>query len=431
MLRCIGKTNLDSLQAQWQKFVYAINKLANKLSASYNAFEVLDMTVSEAIMNFQDNGINITHQVFSKCGVPNYPLQSVNSNYHGDLYQPRQLRQRRESRSNSNYNYQHQRQPNYDMTRNQHNNNKHQQISSRSSSSAQATGTISSELQAISKKFPSLIEDIRKFMIGMTPFWSNLPGIICASGSKTNSVAQNSQMIAGNSTLKNKLQTPCAEDKLSSHDTNFDIRYRKDMEEQAKKLAAMTANIELALEGHEIDWSVEPLSMRLGNIAPVLTQTTVPHSIAITPPSPTLSDDLESNGDEIIEESGSGAPDEDPDAEDPEDNDADNPGSEEDETEDSGSNNSNFDKNSDNDEMKGLMGNSNHDSDIGVATNKIPPISNDVNTNMLDDPTSSQLSPNNSAAFSSKLVENFVLMPVMACSILALIVNLQSYQYRF
>jgi len=69
--RCVGRSNLEQLNESWKAYVMSLAELAKKLSVQYNIETIiapLDVQISEAIMNFQDNAQNISHQVFQACG---------------------------------------------------------------------------------------------------------------------------------------------------------------------------------------------------------------------------------------------------------------------------------------------------------------------------------------------------------------------------
>ncbi|KAG9508799.1 Glypican-6, partial [Fragariocoptes setiger] len=70
--KCYNKLNVD-LDREWNSYVEALSSLANKMRTSWNieiVVKPIDIRVSEAIMNFQENGPQITNQVFKACGDP-------------------------------------------------------------------------------------------------------------------------------------------------------------------------------------------------------------------------------------------------------------------------------------------------------------------------------------------------------------------------
>ncbi|KAH8259762.1 hypothetical protein KR026_010063, partial [Drosophila bipectinata] len=59
--------------AEWENFALAMDKVAERLLGSFNivmVVEPLNIKISEAIMNFQDSGQDITNRVFQGCGRP-------------------------------------------------------------------------------------------------------------------------------------------------------------------------------------------------------------------------------------------------------------------------------------------------------------------------------------------------------------------------
>ncbi|XP_016994474.2 glypican-4 [Drosophila takahashii] len=59
--------------SEWENFAIAMDKLAERLLGSFNivmVVEPLNIKISEAIMNFQDSGQDITNRVFQGCGRP-------------------------------------------------------------------------------------------------------------------------------------------------------------------------------------------------------------------------------------------------------------------------------------------------------------------------------------------------------------------------
>ncbi|XP_016966541.1 glypican-6 [Drosophila biarmipes] len=59
--------------AEWENFAMNMDKLAERLLGSFNivmVVEPLNIKISEAIMNFQDSGQDITNRVFQGCGRP-------------------------------------------------------------------------------------------------------------------------------------------------------------------------------------------------------------------------------------------------------------------------------------------------------------------------------------------------------------------------
>ncbi|XP_068158538.1 glypican-4 [Drosophila tropicalis] len=59
--------------AEWENFALAMDKVAERMLGSFNivmVVEPINIKISEAIMNFQDSGADITNRVFQGCGRP-------------------------------------------------------------------------------------------------------------------------------------------------------------------------------------------------------------------------------------------------------------------------------------------------------------------------------------------------------------------------
>ncbi|BFF96557.1 glypican-6 [Drosophila madeirensis] len=82
-------------EVEWENFALAMDKVAERLLGSFNivmVVEPLNIKISEAIMNFQDSGQDITNRVFQGCGRPTLrrakrsvhpklqPVQEINVN---------------------------------------------------------------------------------------------------------------------------------------------------------------------------------------------------------------------------------------------------------------------------------------------------------------------------------------------------------------
>ncbi|XP_037809429.1 glypican-4 [Lucilia sericata] len=63
----------NELDTEWENYAMAMEKLAERLLGSFNivmVVEPINIKISEAIMNFQDSGHDITTRVFQGCGRP-------------------------------------------------------------------------------------------------------------------------------------------------------------------------------------------------------------------------------------------------------------------------------------------------------------------------------------------------------------------------
>lgn len=77
----------QDLDKEWNSYVDSLVRLANRLRTSLNIESVvdpIDVRISEAIMNFQDNGDKIRQEVFQACGQPQ-TSHFLGLGYHGQL----------------------------------------------------------------------------------------------------------------------------------------------------------------------------------------------------------------------------------------------------------------------------------------------------------------------------------------------------------
>ncbi|KAF7284194.1 hypothetical protein GWI33_022445 [Rhynchophorus ferrugineus] len=72
------------LSDSWDSFVDAIDKVADRLLGPYNiesVVEPLNIKISEAIMNFQENGKEVSQKIYSKCGKPDLIRATRNAEF--------------------------------------------------------------------------------------------------------------------------------------------------------------------------------------------------------------------------------------------------------------------------------------------------------------------------------------------------------------
>lgn len=65
--------NFNELDQEWDNFVATMDRLAERLLGSFNivmVVEPINIKISEAIMNFQESGNDISQRVFEGCGKP-------------------------------------------------------------------------------------------------------------------------------------------------------------------------------------------------------------------------------------------------------------------------------------------------------------------------------------------------------------------------
>lgn len=78
MYKCLNFN--DALNFEWNRFVNALLALLTRLETSFNIETVvqpIDIKISEAVMNFQDNGHHISQRLFDQCGKPKIGKRSL------------------------------------------------------------------------------------------------------------------------------------------------------------------------------------------------------------------------------------------------------------------------------------------------------------------------------------------------------------------
>lgn len=254
----------------------SLSDLATKLSSSYNIETIitpLDVQISEAIMNYQENAPNITQHVYNVCG------QAITgqNGYRPGLYRAQTNRIIRRAANSA---------PlavtsNHNQRLNQHNSDSslNRPLSGLSLGGhlrASKEGLMKTSLQPeeplySSTKVPNsstLIEEIKSYMLSTRSFWSSLPNSVCINNHALGPAAQ-------------RKQPNCFNETFSNSDINFDVRYRVEIKSQVSHLETMRRKIEDALEGVEVEWSnsvsfagFKPPNYITGRVPPITTTTT-------------------------------------------------------------------------------------------------------------------------------------------------------------
>lgn len=241
-MKCVGKINLEQLNEKWKGYVLALNDLAMKLSTSYNIETIiapLDVQISEAIMNFQENSTLISEQVAQACSKPmsgNGPVSHVGSS----RLIPNRLAKRAASLgpipSAVSQNSHHHQQSRHSM----HASVIRQPIDTSSfgghlraaakERTAHIGTSIPSEDLSPGQKSP-LIDDIRNYMLTTKSFWNTLPHAVCTSNY---TLGPNASGVA-----KNQKQPNCFHENFQLLDLNTDLRYRFEIQQQVDHLESV------------------------------------------------------------------------------------------------------------------------------------------------------------------------------------------------
>lgn len=273
VLRCIGRINLEQLSDRWRNYVLALGELAKKLSVRYNIETIiapLDVQISEAIMNFQENSTSISQQVFHACSRPGQvgavdSMSSMKVQAHNRLgkrtaYEPRLLQAsaRRQQVAGlqsakalavtDSFAPQ---SPSFDgaLVR-----GRAQGPGGRGSAIAifpKVSSAFDEHPLQAGKRSPLLIDEIKDYMLSTKLFWNNLPNSVCTSNQTLgpNALRTGRPLLTG--------QASCFQEPLGLSDMNSDLRYRKEIEQLAGRLDLVLTQIQSALDGDEIDWSSE------------------------------------------------------------------------------------------------------------------------------------------------------------------------------
>lgn len=245
--RCIGKEKLEQLNDLWKTYISALNELAMKLSNSYNIETVirpLDIQISEAIMNFQDNAQNISQHVFSVCGYNQQPASPYKIQHNRLGKRAATLGSRPlELAVNSHNRFVH----------HAFEGGFHQPLLTPNLGghfrTAAKNGLIEDSSRLPSnippQKSPIIMNEIKNYMSSTKFFWSNLPNSVCTSN----------QTLVSIPNIINKKQTNCFNESFASTDINTDVRYRGEFGQQLRDLEKVCEKIEKALLGEEIDFS--------------------------------------------------------------------------------------------------------------------------------------------------------------------------------
>jgi len=283
-----------------------------KLSTSYNIETIiapLDVQISEAIMNFQENASNISQHVFQVCG----RAVSASELHQLPLGRPAIRLGKRAADLNpstasiSNHNRQYSapivtpHHPTAGLTL-----SGHLRAAAAKEGLVPRASLLPDDLAQIGQKSPMLIDEIKAYMLSTKNFWPSLPNAVCTSNYTLGSNATNSAISA----RRQQVNSNCFQEPFGLSDINSDLRYRVEIHQLVLKLDFVRSRIDDALAGVEIDWSsnldqarqtiVAP-NLHLNGRLPLSTTTTTTTTSTTSEP---IGDESEEDDDSI--ESGSG-----------------------------------------------------------------------------------------------------------------------------
>lgn len=332
IIRCIGPQHLQTLDSSWRKYVQALGDLGSKLSINYNIDTVvtpLDVQISEAIMNFQENGQNITQFIYLKCGPADFQNNERNSlrakdsltNRLGKRAVPTMNNLIKNSVAingaihstpspsvapnviNRNNNLRYSSSNNQPVLKTiQHQNLQPSSLSSHHSRHIDkvpfAVDPFAHDNRdPIGKKSPPTLveEEVKNYMLSTKSFWSNMPNLICTSNHTLGSATRRQPL--GN----------CFSEQFGPLDINSDVGYRVELNKLVNRLESMRKIIIDAFNGNEIDWDsiYKQPSVPTNHRTPI----TIMPTTTTTTSSPDIEEDTEDPDDDPVdpEESGSGS----------------------------------------------------------------------------------------------------------------------------
>lgn len=215
------------LDTEWNKFIKEMGRVIERLLNPFNiqkVVEPIDIKISEAIMNFQEDGAQVSEKVFSGCGRPS--LQGS--------------RKRRETRSR--------RDNHRDLSFETLKFGPHRDNYRGVSANADPAQTQQPTLE-------KLIKDIRQKIMETQSFWSNLPYQIC--NDKTDS-KPDSDDNCWNGAMKARYEPQITGNGMSNQrsnpEVNVDQKPSSLLDEQLFHLRTLTSNLNAAYNGRDVQW---------------------------------------------------------------------------------------------------------------------------------------------------------------------------------
>jgi hypothetical protein len=195
----------------WNSYLEQLLKVAERLEGPFNIESIvdpIDVKISDAIMNFQENGENVNSKVFTGCGQPTLGSRS-----------------KRQSEDTSFGWAQDQRQPNNRLTT--------------------AAGT----------NIDRLIQEIKEKLSVTKDFWKELVPNVCSNMAANFSEETN----CWNGQSKSRYTSPAVEDGLAYQSTNPEVSVdvRKSnvvINQQVLQLKLITMKLKNAYNGNDVDW---------------------------------------------------------------------------------------------------------------------------------------------------------------------------------
>lgn len=285
---CLIKDNFGDVQLHWANYMYGLSELAVKLSTSNNIeniIEPLDVQISEAIMNFQENAHNITQRVYTICGGPIYESSKM------ARFPPRQQSSAAAQFKVASNNRVAKRSAN-PLDYGRRGSLARTRVTGLESLASEVSNRAAGLEQNLSKQFDqkssSLIDEIKKFSLSNRLFFGSIHTRICTN-------------VIGNISTANP---DCHWEAISLDHLIPDTKYTSEVQKQAEHLKLVRSKIDEALAGVEVDWSSNKLSTFPITQKPYQRLTTMTTTTVAPPPPEPATDDEEEEYDPVEEGSG-------------------------------------------------------------------------------------------------------------------------------
>ncbi|CAH0771544.1 unnamed protein product [Bemisia tabaci] len=244
--------NHAALDYDWGQFAGSMNLLVVKLSEPYDLEAVVKpfyVKISEAVMNFQESGTQVSEKIFSQCGRPSIRrrrdavldhevshkeddeevvLDSPNG-YSDQSYNPNSGRKRSSGNRKSNRN--------------------------RDSQAGDPTLSIHGDKEEEQEsELKSIIRDIQNKVNATRDFWSQLPYSICSD--EDFSASPKAESSCWNGTDKARYTKETVGNGISNQHDNLEVTHVPNplINEQLYSLKTITSQLKSACKGSEVEW---------------------------------------------------------------------------------------------------------------------------------------------------------------------------------
>ncbi|KAL6954790.1 Glypican-6 [Sarracenia purpurea var. burkii] len=239
---------------------HAMNKVEQRLSRSYNIEQVVEpinVKISEAIMNFQENANAVTSKVFNGCGKP--PLNS------------RRKRRRRQATGFSEsdeFEERDNRPPNSKTERRRKENTRGRNDKNRRKNNHNHYD-LDDDRNNPADGFLKFIQEIGTQVLSTKYFWKRLPYHVCTDDAQ---VESNKTAVCWNGKAMAKYEPQVVSDGLKNQQTNPEVSvdpksHAHFLSDQILALKSVSTQLRNAYNGYDVEWidSEEPFDVGSGS----------------------------------------------------------------------------------------------------------------------------------------------------------------------